>query len=84
MGNSPTNTAPMQPGQHAWGWMGPNNYTPSFNPSEKLYIQQMQNYGTGGNGPPAWWNQVDPNNMVSSIGQLSGVKFDPNSPMWKV
>lgn len=84
LGNSPTNTAPMQPGQNAWGWQSENNYTPLFNPAEKLYIQQMQNYGTGGNGPPAWWNQVDPNNMVQSIGQLSGVKFDPNSPMWKV
>lgn len=80
-GNSSSPTGPMQAGQQAWGWMGPNNYTPQFGAQQKAYIQKML-YGSGNTAP--WASQVDPNNMIASIGQLSGVQFNPNDPMWKV
>lgn len=75
-GNSPTNSAPYQPGQTGWGQLGPNNYTPMFSDAAQRYIQNAlyQNYG----GVPApWLSQVDPNNYLASIGQLSGVQFNP-------
>lgn len=75
-GNSPSNSAPYQPGQIGWGQLGPNNYTPMFNDAAQRYIQNAlyQNYG----GVPApWLSQVDPNNYLSSIGQLSGTPFNP-------
>jgi len=75
-GNSSSNSSPFQPGQTGWGWQGPNNYTPTFSPAAQAYIQNAlyQNYG----GVPApWLSQVDPNNYLASIGQLSGVQFNP-------
>lgn len=73
----PVPNAPMQPGQYSWGWT-PQGGTPSFGAQEKLYINHM----LGSN--PSLYGQIDNNNLLASIGQLSGVQFDPNSPLWKV
>ncbi len=69
-------TGPMQPGQTGWGWNFGNTYSPSFNPAANRYINHMLN---ASNGREAWRNQVDNNNMIASIGQLSGVQFDPSA-----
>lgn len=77
--NVPQNAqGPMQQGQYGWGWQAQGPAIPSMGAKEKLYISHM----LGGN--PAWANQVDNNNLLGSIGQLSGVQFDPNSPLWQV
>ena len=68
----------MQQGQYGWGWQANGPAVPSMGAKEKLYINHMLS------GNPSWANQVDNNNLLGSIGQLSGVQFDPNSPLWQV
>lgn len=84
--SGPSSPAPqpgMQPGQYGWGMTFGGGQTPRYGASENLYINHML-HGSNNGVPPAWASQVDPNNLVASIGQLSGVKYDPNSPLWRV
>ena len=69
----------MQPGQLTWG-VGTNGYVPQMSPAAQQYIQQ-QMYGISSSGLPLgtgvspWVSQVDPNDYLASIGQLSGNPF---------
>lgn len=76
----PQPTGPMQPGQLGWKYgpdlMGnrdsPFGWQPQFGEGYNDYIVQMLN---GGQAP--WGNQIDRNNVIASIGQLSGRQFNP-------
>ena len=79
----PRPTGPLQPGQVGWEW-GPDlfgnrdtgfDWRPQFTPDYKNYlVNQLR----GGQVP--WGNQIDRNNIIGSIGQLSGNQFTPNGP----
>ena len=83
MANQPYGPPPSpQPGQIGWG-VGTNNYIPQMSPAAMNYIQQQMYgisssglpLGTYGGNPAPWAGQVDPNNYLASIGQLSGNPF---------
>ncbi len=79
----PQPTGPMQPGQAGYNFgpplIGGNMYdsgsfgwTPSFRPGENEYMTQVMNTYLN----PQQRSQIDPNNIIGSIGQLSGIPFD--------
>lgn len=83
MANQPYGPPPSpQPGQIGWG-VGTQNYIPQMSPAAMNYIQQQMYgisssglpLGTYGGNPAPWAGQVDPNNYLASIGQLSGNPF---------
>lgn len=78
----PQPTQPMQPGQNSWGWTADNSFTPVFNQQQQRYITHMTRGAYNGQTAP-WLSQLDNNNMIASIGQLSGVQFDANDPRWR-
>lgn len=78
----PQPTQAMQPGQNSWGWTADNTYTPMFDPAQLKYITHMTRGAYNGQTAP-WLSQLDNNNMIQSIGQLSGVQFDANDPRWR-
>ena len=78
-------TEPMQPGQGGWHIGPPPTgsrdsqfaWQPSYFPGQNEYIGRMIGSGTGAGNAP-WFNQINWNDAVNSIGQLSGTPFNPN------
>jgi hypothetical protein len=80
----PQPQTPFQPGQGGWGIQGggvqnggqrsPQSWSPSFMPGANEYLTHiMHNYMN-----PQQWSQIDPNNQLQSVGQMSGIPFNPS------
>lgn len=84
----PPQPSQMQPGQAGWNW-GVNpvagnvrtdfgqSWQPAWSPGQNEYLNRMT---VGANGVAPWLGQVDWNNAIQSVGQLSGTPFNP--AMW--
>lgn len=80
----PMPTGPMQNGQGAWKYGPPPmgtresqfDWQPSYLPDQNGYIVQSINNANGSR--PPWINQVNWNDAVNSIGQLSGNPYTSN------
>jgi hypothetical protein len=80
----PQPQTPFQPGQGGWGIHGggvqnggqrsPQSWQPSFMPGANEYLTHVMNTYLN----PQQRGQIDPNNQVQSVGQMSGIPFNPS------
>jgi hypothetical protein len=80
----PQPQTPFQPGQGGWGIQGggvqgngqrsPQSWSPSFMPGANEYLTHVMNTYLN----PQQRGQIDPNNQVQSVGQMSGIPFNPS------
>jgi hypothetical protein len=82
LGPQPQTT--FQPGQGGWhigggvqqgdGGRSPQSWQPSFMPGQNEYLTHiMNNYLS-----PQQRGQINPNDQIGSVGQMSGIPFDPS------
>jgi hypothetical protein len=72
-GRAPPPNTPFQPGQVGWEFdTGGRGWIPQFDANTMSYWGDIR----GGNPYASWINQINQNDFINSIGQLSGMSMD--------